>query len=54
MVYRFRVRESLHYLHPPQIEEYRDKTKLGHGYKFYHYIIIYNSELGQLKEASLD
>lgn len=22
------------YLHPPQIREYGDKTKLGHGYKF--------------------
>ncbi len=35
-------------------ENTEDKTKLGQGYKFYHYIIIYNSELGQLKEASLD
>lgn len=42
------------YLHPPQTWEDRDHTKLGHGYEFYHYIIIYNSELGQLKEASLD
>lgn len=40
------------HLHPPQTRE--TKTKLGHGYKFNHYIIIYNSEVGQLKEASLD
>lgn len=35
-------------------ENKETKKKLGRGYKFYYYIIIYNSELGQLKAASLD
>lgn len=30
------------------------ETKVGQSYKFNHYVIIHNAELGQLKEASLD
>lgn len=35
-------------------ENAETKTKVGQSYEFNHYVIIHNSELGQLKEASLD
>lgn len=35
-------------------ENAETKTKVGQSYKSNHYVIIHNSELGQLKEASLD